>query len=47
LGLVDTTFDPQHYATVLPDNSPLRKPLGVAVRKAVQDDWWGQPRFVI
>ncbi len=43
--LLDGTFDPQHYAFAVRNNSPLRKPLSVAVLKAVQDDWWEQTLF--
>ena len=43
--VLDATFDPQHYAFAVPNNSPLRKPLSVAVLRALQDDWWDQTLF--
>ena len=43
--LLDATFDPQHYAFALPNNSPLRKPLSVAMLGAVHSDWWEQTLF--
>jgi ABC-type amino acid transport substrate-binding protein len=43
--MLDTTFDPQHYAFALPNNSPLRKPLSIAILKATQNDWWDENLF--
>jgi polar amino acid transport system substrate-binding protein len=43
--LLDTTFDPQHYAFALPPNSPLRKPLSVAMLQAMQNSWWEETLF--
>jgi ABC-type amino acid transport substrate-binding protein len=45
IQLLDVTFEPQHYAFALPNNSPLRKPLSVAVLNAVQSSWWDQLLF--
>ena len=45
IQLLDTAFDPQHYAFAVPNNSPLRKPLSIAILQAVQDDWWEQTLF--
>ena len=38
--LLDVSFDPQHYAFALPPDSTLRKPLNIAILKAVQSSWW-------
>ena len=43
--LLDTTFDPQNYAFVLPNGSPLRKPVTVALLTATQSDWWKEASF--
>jgi polar amino acid transport system substrate-binding protein len=43
--LLDTTFDPQNYALVLPNGSPLRKPVTVALLGATQSDWWKEASF--
>ena len=40
IQLLDVSFDPQHYAFALPQNSPLRKPLNIAILKSVQSSWW-------
>jgi polar amino acid transport system substrate-binding protein len=40
IELIDTTFDPQEYAFVLPSNSPLRKGVDVALLDAINSDWW-------
>jgi polar amino acid transport system substrate-binding protein len=45
IQLLDATFTPQHYAFALPSNSPLRKPLSVAILKEVQSDWWEETLF--
>jgi ABC-type amino acid transport substrate-binding protein len=43
--LLDTTFDPQNYAFVLPTGSALRKPVTVALLQATQSDWWKEASF--
>jgi len=43
--LLDATFDPQHYAFALPSNSPLRKPVSIAILKTVESDWWAETLF--
>lgn len=43
--LLDTTFDPQNYAFVLPTGSPLRKPVTVALLTATQSEWWKEASF--
>jgi ABC-type amino acid transport substrate-binding protein len=43
--LLDTTFDPQNYALVLPNGSPLRKPVSVAQLAAMQTNWWQEASF--
>jgi polar amino acid transport system substrate-binding protein len=43
--LLDTTFDPQNYAFVLPNGSPLRKPVTVALLTATQSGWWKEASF--
>ena len=40
--LLDTIFEFQNYAFAVPLNSPLRKPIGVAVLDATESPWWGQ-----
>lgn len=45
LQLLDVTFDPQNYAFALPNGSPLRKPVTVALLKAAQSDWWKGATF--
>ena len=40
IDLLDITFDPQSYAFVLPNGSPYRKPLNIALLKATSDNWW-------
>jgi len=45
IQLLDTTFDPQNYAFVLPTGSPLRKPVTVALLTATQSDWWKEASF--
>jgi polar amino acid transport system substrate-binding protein len=42
IDLLDTTFDPQSYAFVLPNASPYRKALNVALLKATSDNWWSE-----
>jgi hypothetical protein len=43
--LLDTIFDFQNYAFAVPLDSPLRKPIGVAVLDAMESPWWGQTVF--
>jgi ABC-type amino acid transport substrate-binding protein len=45
IQLLDTIFDFQNYAFAVPLNSPLRKPIGVAVLDATESPWWGQIIF--
>ena len=45
IQLLDTIFDFQNYAFAVPLNSPLRKPIGVAVLDATESPWWGQTIF--
>ena len=42
IELLDATFQPQHYAFAIPDNSPLRGPLNIALLDATQSAWWRQ-----
>ena len=42
IELLDTTFQPQHYAFAIPDGSALRGPLNVAILDATQDARWRQ-----
>jgi hypothetical protein len=45
IQLLDTTFDPQNYALVLPNGSPLRKRATVAQLAVTQSDWWQEASF--
>lgn len=45
IQLLDTIVDFQNYAFAVPLNSPLRKPIGVAVLDATESPWWGQTLF--
>jgi ABC-type amino acid transport substrate-binding protein len=45
LQVLDTTFDAQQYAMVLPAGSPLRKPVDMALLQTVESDWWKQAVF--
>jgi len=45
LEMLDVMFDPQSYALVLPNGSPLRKPATVALLSATQSDWWKEVSF--
>ena len=45
IQLLDTTFDPQNYALVLPVGSPLRKPMSVTQLAAMQTSWWQEASF--
>lgn len=45
LDMLDVTFDPQSYALVLPNGSPLRKPVTVALLGMTQSEWWKDASF--
>jgi polar amino acid transport system substrate-binding protein len=45
IELLEITFEPQTYGFALPNNSPLRKPLNLALLNAVQSDWWRATLF--
>jgi polar amino acid transport system substrate-binding protein len=45
IELVDATFEPQEYAFALPENSPLRTTLDVAILDAIHSTWWDQTIF--
>jgi len=40
IELTGVTFEPQSYAIALRNDSPLRKPVNVALLEAVKSDWW-------
>lgn len=40
LEMLDTTFEPQHYAFAISNNSKLRAPLNIAILEATQSGWW-------
>jgi ABC-type amino acid transport substrate-binding protein len=40
LTLLPVTFEPMNYAIVLPQHSPLREPLDIALLQHVQSDAW-------
>lgn len=40
IQLLDVSFDPQHYAFALPQDSPFRKALSISILKSVQSSWW-------
>lgn len=40
LEMLDTTFEPQHYAFAIANNSKLRAPLNIAILDATQSTWW-------
>ena len=40
LRVLDQTFDPQVYAIALPQGSPLRMPIDLALLDAIRSDWW-------
>jgi ABC-type amino acid transport substrate-binding protein len=40
IELLDVTFDPQDYAFAVPEGSPYRKALSVAILDATHSDWW-------
>jgi ABC-type amino acid transport substrate-binding protein len=43
--LLDTVFEPQHYAFAVPPNSPLRKPISVGILENTQGRWWEDNLF--
>jgi hypothetical protein len=45
IELPDATFEPQEYAFAVPINSPLRKPVGVAIPDAIHGGWWDATTF--
>ncbi len=45
IQVLDLTFDPQVYAIALPNGSPLRRPLDVAVLDAIHSSWWDDTLF--
>jgi ABC-type amino acid transport substrate-binding protein len=45
IQLLDTVFDLQNYGFAVPLNSPLRKPVSVAILDVTQNPWWGQTVF--
>ncbi|MDQ8730201.1 transporter substrate-binding domain-containing protein [Bradyrhizobium sp. LHD-71] len=44
IRLLDVLFDPQSYAFALPNGSPLREQLSIAILSDLQSDWWTQTR---
>jgi polar amino acid transport system substrate-binding protein len=45
LELVDATFEPQNYAFVVPEQSPFRKKLDIAILEATHGEWWDHMLF--
>jgi polar amino acid transport system substrate-binding protein len=45
IELIDATLGPQNYAFVVPDQSPFRKKLDIAILAAIHGDWWDQMLF--
>ena len=45
IELLEITFEPQTYGFMLPNNSPLRKPLNLALLNTAQSDWWRATLF--
>jgi polar amino acid transport system substrate-binding protein len=43
--LIDTTFDSQEYAFVLPRNSALRRSLSISILEEIHSEWWDQTTF--
>jgi ABC-type amino acid transport substrate-binding protein len=43
--ILDFTFDPQRYAFALPEGSPLREQVNLALLETIQSDWWKQTLF--
>jgi ABC-type amino acid transport substrate-binding protein len=44
LKLLNNAIEPQNYAFALPPDSPLRKPLSIAILDAIQKDSWNEAR---
>ena len=42
IEMLDTMFQPQHYAFAIPNDSPLRGALNIAILDAIQSVWWKQ-----
>jgi polar amino acid transport system substrate-binding protein len=45
IELADATFGPQNYAFMIPQQSPLRKKLDIAILDAIHGEWWDQILF--
>lgn len=45
ITLLDMTFEPQNYAMAIPNGSPLRAALNIAILDATQSDWWRDTIF--
>jgi polar amino acid transport system substrate-binding protein len=45
IELVEATFGSQNYAFAIPEQSPLRKKLDIAILAAVHSDWWDNLLF--
>jgi polar amino acid transport system substrate-binding protein len=45
IELIDATFGPQNYAFVIPEQSPFRKKLDIAILGAVHGEWWAHILF--
>ncbi|HEY0218323.1 MAG TPA: transporter substrate-binding domain-containing protein [Afipia sp.] len=45
IAMLDTTFEPQNYAMAIPNGSPLRAELNIAILDATQSDWWRDTIF--
>jgi polar amino acid transport system substrate-binding protein len=45
IELIDATLGPQNYAFVIPEQSPLRKKLDIAILDAIHGEWWDQILF--
>lgn len=42
IEMLDAMFQPQHYAFAIPNDSPLRGALNIAILDAIQGMWWKQ-----
>lgn len=42
IEMLDAIFQPQHYAFAIPNDSPLRGALNIAILDAIQSVWWRQ-----
>ena len=45
IQLLDAVFDPQHYAFAVRPDSPLRKPINIAILEIQQNRWWDENIF--